>query len=137
MGAAITFGGASLKSAAEGGYDFLAGSEGNARKIETMARAKGLLYKELAFDGIPHMLTCFFAIRPGGSFSTQTTAVNTLRTRIQGFYEDGEGALVVPGFGSFNDCLLVGKPQWGPQQKITDGFRCPCTMFFIQLSPQT
>lgn len=131
MSAVITFGGSTLKAAAEGGYQFTPGSQGNTRKIEPVARGGALMYKELAFDGAPHELTVFFV----------HTDQDTIRDRVQGFYEDPEGSLVIPGYGTFNDCLLVGKPQWGAQQKIKHGttakYRMPCTMLFVQLSPQT
>lgn len=131
MSATITFRGVTLKAAAEGGYQFTPGSQGNARQLVPMARASAMLFKEMAFDGAAHQLTIFFV------HATQ----DTIRARVQAAYAASEGALVVPGYGTFNDCVLIGKPQWGPQQKIKHGatpkYRMPCTMTFIQLAPQT
>jgi hypothetical protein len=110
---AITFRGQTLKAAVEGAHSPTLGSEGNTDVLVPMARARALLFKPMAFDGIQHELTVYYFV----------TDPDELAGAHPGFYEMDEGDLVLPGFDTLNDCKFIGKPKWTPQQKVSRGGR--------------
>jgi hypothetical protein len=129
----VTFRGITLKAASEGAHIPTLGSEGNERQVVPMARAKAAMFKEQAFTGTAHTIVINFFAEDGEQ--------DNIRARVQSFYEMDDGDLDLPGYATLNDCIFVGKPAWGAQQKVTRdstaGWRMPCTVNIMQLAPQT
>jgi hypothetical protein len=131
--ALITFRGSTVMNTNEGSYQFVPGSIGRDVEVLKLARGLGLLHKDLGTSGCEHRLFV--------NFMVPDADVAGIRTRVQAFYDAVEGALVIPGLPSFPTCVLVGKPEWGPQQKCkvwrtnqyVAAYRMPCSMLFVQL----
>jgi hypothetical protein len=123
----ITFQGETLLDSTEGTYQFTLGSIGRDMEPIKLARGAGLLVADLGTSGAEHRLTVTFVV--------PTASKAGIRSRIQAFHDSAtDGTLVIPDETPIENCVLMGKAEWSPQQKVNGNkYRMVCSMTFTQL----
>jgi hypothetical protein len=112
VAAQITFRGSTFLDAGEGVYDFEPIEFGYTTVApRELARSVGSQAINLGVKATFHKL--------GLWLPTATASMAALHTRFKGFADGVAGTLVIPDFGSYNHCVLMGPPERNPQKKIT------------------
>lgn len=95
----ITFRGQSLLTSVEGTYDFTPGSMNRQWSFVRLPRALGEFAKDLGRNGASHTLVARF-------HNVALAGLASVFSRISGFQTPVAGALVVPDFGAYGNCVI-------------------------------
>ena len=100
-----SIGNTTIVSAAEGDFQFIPGIRGRLRSFVPLARAEGVLAKDLGHLGAVHRLSVLYT----AAFATLSIA--NIISRMNTIADSNTPrTLTVPDCGTFNNCILMEPP---------------------------